>query len=525
VTRIRATALLLAALGGTVVARAEAQQVTTESGAVAGSTAGGVESFKGIPFAAPPVGELRWKAPQPAAHWEGVRQATEYGHDCMQKPFPSDAAPLGTEPAEDCLVLNVWRPANRGSGRLPVMVWIYGGGFVNGGASPAVYDGSRFAEQGLVFVSFNYRLGRFGFFAHPALTAESPDGPLGNYGYMDQIAALQWVKRNIAAFGGDPANVTIFGESAGGGSVLTLLTTPVLPKGAFQRAIVESGGGRSLLMGPRRLHEDQPDNPSAETIGVNFARSVGVEGTGPEALAALRALPAEKVLQGLNMASMMQQGPPTYGGPMLDGKIVVESPEAALRAGRWQKVPVMIGANSLDIGFGFARSKDELFTGFGADSAAARGAYDQRGDADLRALMQAVAADRMMVEPARFVAGVVAQQGIPSYEYRFSYVPESLRSELPGAPHASEIPFVFNTVDAKYGSALTAADAATAKAANAYWANFAKKGDPNGAGLPVWPAYSPTRDVVMDFSPTGPVAVQDPWKARLDLTARAASGQ
>src|SRR6185437_15341164 len=183
------------------------QVVATESGKVQGDAAGDVLSFKGIPFAAPPVGDLRWRPPHPASHWDGIRQATAYGHDCMQKPFPGDAAPLTTEPSEDCLVLNVWRPAAAGAAKLPVMVWIYGGGFVNGGSSPAVYDGSQFARQGLVFVSFNYRLGRFGFFAHPALTRESSDGLLGNYGYMDQIAALRWVQKNIQAFGGDPKNV------------------------------------------------------------------------------------------------------------------------------------------------------------------------------------------------------------------------------------------------------------------------------------------------------------------------------
>ena len=173
-------------------------------------------SFKGIPFAAPPVGDLRWKPPQPVTPWTGVRPATAYGSDCMQLPFPGDAAPLGTPPAEDCLVVNVWRPADA-STKLPVMVWIYGGGFVNGGSSPAVYDGSQFAKRGVVLVSFNYRVGRFGFFAHPALTKESPNGPLGNYAFLDQIAALKWVQKNIAAFGGDAGNVTIFGESAGGG--------------------------------------------------------------------------------------------------------------------------------------------------------------------------------------------------------------------------------------------------------------------------------------------------------------------
>src|SRR6187200_667294 len=170
--------------------------VRVESGELQWVVDDGVASFKGIPFAAPPVGDLRWRPPQPAAKWTGIRKADAYGHDCMQLPFPSDAAPLGTPPAEDCLVLNVWRPASATAGKLPVMVWIYGGGFVNGGSSPAVYDGSAFAKHGIVFVSFNYRLGRFGFFAHPALTAEGKGGPLGNYGFMDAIAAMKWVKNN-----------------------------------------------------------------------------------------------------------------------------------------------------------------------------------------------------------------------------------------------------------------------------------------------------------------------------------------
>ena len=186
-----------------------ADQVKVEGGTIKGAVADGVLSFKGIPFAAPPQGDLRWRPPQPVVAWTGVRPATAYGHDCMQKPFGGDAAPLGTEPAEDCLVVNVWRPAEKGAAKLPVMVWIYGGGFVNGGSSPAVYDGSQFAKHGIVFVSFNYRLGRFGFFAHPALSAGGPGGPLGNYGFMDTIAAMKWVKNNAAAFGGDPANVTV----------------------------------------------------------------------------------------------------------------------------------------------------------------------------------------------------------------------------------------------------------------------------------------------------------------------------
>jgi para-nitrobenzyl esterase len=501
------------------------QQVEVETGIVQGSVDDGVESFKGIPFAAAPVGPLRWRPPQPVAAWDGVRPATEYGHDCMQEPFPSDAAPLGTEPAEDCLVLNVWRPTERGDEALPVLVWIYGGGFVNGGSSPDVYSGAEFARRGLVFVSFNYRLGRFGFFAHPALTAESPAGPHSNYGYMDQIAALEWVRRNIEAFGGDPAAITVFGESAGGGSVLTLLTSPAVDAGLIQRAIVQSGGGRDLLLGMRHLSEDVQGRVSAEQVGLQFAESVGIEGVGPESLEALRALPAERVLQGLNMATMMQQGPETYqGGPILDGRIVVGTPGEALRSGEWARVPVMIGANDADIGFAFARSSDQLFATFGDHAEAARAAYDPDGDAGLPGLIQAVGADRMMIEPARFVARTVADQGIPSYLYRFAYVAESMRSDWAGAPHATEIPFVFNTAAAKYGADLTAADSAAAAAANAYWANFAKTGDPNGGGLPRWEPYDEAADALMLFTPEGPGFVADPWKARLDVVERAAGG-
>jgi para-nitrobenzyl esterase len=231
--------------------------VTVETGALKGSIEDGVASWKGIPFAAPPVGALRWRAPQPAAAWQGERDATAYGHDCMQVPFPSDAAPLGTPPAEDCLYANVWRPAKAG-GKLPVMVWIYGGGFVNGGASPPTYSGAELAKKGVLFFSFNYRVGRFGTFAHPALTRAHEDGgKLGNYGTMDQIAALEWVKRNIARFGGDPANITLLGESAGGMSVNMLLTSP-LAQGLFQRAVVMSGGnGKNLTLHPAERGEDR----------------------------------------------------------------------------------------------------------------------------------------------------------------------------------------------------------------------------------------------------------------------------
>ncbi len=253
----------------------------------------------------------------------------------MQLPFPSDAAPLGTPPAEDCLYLNVWAPEKPAAPKLPVMVWIHGGGFVNGGSSPAVYDGSQFARRGIVFVSFNYRLGRFGFFAHPALSKETPDGPLGNYGYLDQIAALQWVQRNIAAFGGDAKNVTLFGESAGGGSVNTLMISP-LAKGLFHKAICESGGGRAN--GPCHGRAERSGGRPAEAAGVALAKLVGVAGDDAAALAALRQLPAADLVRGLNLMSMGQQRD-SYSGPMLDGKIVPEPVETRFAPGARRAFP------------------------------------------------------------------------------------------------------------------------------------------------------------------------------------------
>ncbi len=496
--------------------------VSVQGGKVTGAVADGVLSFKGIPFAAPPVGPNRWRPPQPVKAWSGVRQATSYGPDCMQVPFPSDAAPLGTKPSEDCLYLNVWRPAETSRTPLPVMVWIYGGGFVNGGASPAVYDGSQFAKQGVILVSFNYRVGRFGFFAFPALTKEAKANkePLGNYTYMDEIAALKWVQDNIKAFGGDPDNVTVFGESAGGASVLALLASPAA-RGLFAKAICEFGGGRGNLLGGRPLSTPGPNGqPSAEQVGVKLAESLGIDGTGPAALEHLRAVSAEKITNGLNMATMGQAGGTYVGGPILDGEIVTATIEQALKAGSAAKVPVMIGANSADIGFGFAKTMDEALAPFGDHAAEARKAYDPDNTGDVRAVASKIAMDKTMIEPARFVARMVELRGRPAYVYRFSYVAKSMRGDWKtGAPHASEIPYVFDTVKAKYGDKLAPEDEAIAQAANTYWANFAKTGNPNGKDLPTWPEMAPNGDSIIDFNADGPKGEIDPWARRLDLTA------
>ncbi|UAJ09100.1 carboxylesterase/lipase family protein [Glacieibacterium megasporae] len=438
---------------------------TTNSGDVRGAVADGVASWKGIPFAAPPIGALRWRAPQSVKAWRGVHDATAYAHDCMQLPFPSDAAPLGTRPAEDCLYANVWRPA-AATGKLPVMVWIYGGGFVNGGASPPTYSGANIARQGVLFMSFNYRVGRFGTFALPQLTKADPDhGRLANYGTMDQIAALEWVRRNIAAFGGDPANVTIVGESAGGMSIHALMTSP-LAIGLFQKAVVMSGGnGRS---------DPAKTLGSAEQIGIDFAKSQNIDPTAGNALDALRALTAEQVTDGLSMMQLFrpQPGPPTFSGPVIDGTVITDN-GAAYAAGRFAKIPMVIGATSADMG----------------------------------------GKDGFMIAGARDAAAILADQGVPVWEYRFSYVAESVGQ--PGAQHATDIPFFFDTTAIKYGDKTTPKDVAMGRTISSYLVNFAKTGNPNGAGLLKWPRYARASNDLMDFTADGTAkAERDPWSTQ-----------
>lgn len=508
------TAMALACCATSAAAQ-QAPVASVSGGKVRGAVEEGVTAFKGIPFAAPPVGPLRWRAPQPVLPWAGVRDATVFGHDCMQLPFPSDAAPLGTAPSEDCLTVNVWAPAGAAGKKLPVLFWIYGGGFVNGGASPAVYDGSALARAGVVVVSFNYRVGRFGFFAHPALAAAG-EGPVGNWGLMDQQAALRWTRDNIAAFGGDPGRVTIMGESAGGMSVLNLLGSPAA-RGLFRGAIIMSGGGRTAGQ-QRDMTRDLPGLPSAETIGLNFAKSVGVEGKDAAALDALRALPAERIVSGLNLASLFAppSGPPTWSGPYADGLTLTGSVEAMFDRGEQAPVPVMVGATSADIGFVPAKTKEQIFESFGANAAKAKAIYDPAGDAAFFDVMLKVGGDRFMIEPARYVAHRVAAAGQPAYHYRFSYVAETAREGAKGAAHASEIPYFFGTVATKYGSATAPADRAMAATIAGFVVNFVKTGNPNGSGSTDWPRFRPGE--VMDFAAdararSGP----DPWTGRLDL--------
>ncbi|MGI4732959.1 MAG: carboxylesterase/lipase family protein [Janthinobacterium lividum] len=466
----RVAAIILAAGSWAApTAAAPRTDVVVDAGVARGTDDGQVLSWKGIAFAAPPIGPLRWRAPQPVATWTGVKDASAYGHDCMQVPFPSDAAPLGTPPAEDCLYLNVWRPAAPAR-KLPVIVWIYGGGFVNGGASPPTYSGANVATQGVVFVSFNYRVGRFGTFAHPQLTRENADqGLLGNYGYLDQIAALRWVRRNIAAFGGDPANVTIMGESAGGMSVHTLVTSP-MARGLFSKAVVMSGVGGSA-MGDDTL-------ATAEKVGVAFAQTRGIQAGDPQALVKLRALSAQDVTSGLNMTALFEgKGPRTFVSPFVDGTIAVDGGRA-YSSGAFARVPMVIGATSGDMG-------------------------GRTG---------------MMVAGARTIAGTIADKGVPVYEYRFSYVADSARDPRnTAAGHASDIPFFLHTEAIKYGDKTSPRDMAVGRTISAYVVDFAKSGDPNGPGLPKWPRYSRAGDQIMDFAETGQaIARKDPWGADID---------
>jgi para-nitrobenzyl esterase len=518
-------------VGAAALSQSSPPIVKIESGQLQGVVADGVVSFKGIPFAAPPVGELRWRPPQPAAKWTGVRHASEFGADCMQGRFgpPSAAtagAPAPPAPSEDCLYLNVWRPADQAARNLPVMVWIYGGGFTGGSSALPNTSGVGFAKQGVVLVAMNYRVGRFGFFAFPALSTEHPEETKGNYAYMDQIAALQWVKCNIAAFGGNPNNVTIFGFSAGGVSVHSMLASPMATR-LFQKAIAESGGSRDSVLTARPMRADgtDPNYPvSAETIGITFAKSMGIEGTDQAGLARLRALSAEQVLRGA--PAQPGENVPSYETtPILDGKVITETAETAYKARHQPPVPLLLGSNSADTAGNRvrARTKDELFARYGQWSAEAKAAYDPDGTTDLATLVSRANDDFGQAEPARFAADAFAANGSPVYLYRFSYVQSAMREQLrTGAPHGGEIAYVFGTLSAGRGGAPTPEDLAVSRMAQSYWTNFAKTGDPNETGLPTWPRHVAGKDQIFDFRPDGSAgAGPDPRKARLDVTRKA----
>jgi para-nitrobenzyl esterase len=457
------------------------EPVRTDSGLVSGAQGvdPAVRVFKGIPFAAPPVGDLRWREPRPVAKWDGVRKAEAFGDNCMQRRADGGAFPpyagerAAPRMSEDCLYLNVYTAATSSSGRQPVMVWIHGGAWTSGAG--AIYDGEALAKKGIVYVSVNYRLGIFGFFAHPELTSQSPHHSSGNYALLDQIAALQWVQRNIAAFGGDPARVTIFGESAGSWSVNNLVGSP-LAKGLFNRAIGESGARFSITT---TLAE-------AEQEGVKFTAS-----SGASSLADLRARPAEA----LNDA---RDGAGGARVSLVDGWVLPATMWDLFNTGRQNDVPTLIGSNS-DEGSIFTPAsvtasafRQQTERRYGADAAAILASYPYASDEEARLAQAHSMRDQTFGWEMRTWARLQTRTGKSKvYLYYFSHVPPMSNASWLGAQHGAEIPYALNWPNSPFSRQVTWADAdrKLADTVSSYWVDFATSGDPNGKALPPWPAF------------------------------------
>lgn len=472
-------------------------------GPIRGVDEGAVLSFKNIPYAAAPVGDLRWRAPRPAPQWSEVRDAGTYGDDCIQSRPTWDDTQTRLPVSEDCLSLNVWTPRTNVNGPAPVIVWIHGGGFVMGSGSQPIFDGARLAARGAVVVTFNYRLGRFGFFAHPALTAEAGDEPTGNYGLMDQVAALKWVQANIATLGGDPTRVTIMGQSAGGGSVLQLMNIPQA-QGLFQRAIIQSGGGRDQWPALR----EAGDKRSGESVGIAFAAAQNLRNA---TVADLRAVPADKIKGRLDLLTPEKD---TYTGPIIDGRFVTTQVMEAFQRGAQSNVPMIIGATDLELG-----TIPSMFRGMLADRTLEDLGIPRAplmtiyGDRDT--LNAAMPSELTFIEPARRLAALDAERGRPVWLYSFGYVQEGKRRDTVGAAHATDVAYGFDTLDRAKGP-FTEADQKIATAMADYWVAFARDGRPDAAGLPAWPRYDARTDQALLIGNAGITVGQTPQTARLN---------
>jgi len=500
--RIAMTAIAAAvAVTTTYVKAMVPEQVKIDSGTVAGAISGQptVRAFKGIPFAAPPVGENRWKAPQPVAKWDGVRKADAFGAPCAAgaptagrgggggrgaaAPGAAPQAPATPrEPAraEDCLYLNVWTSATSPNDKRPVMVWIYGGGFTGGSGGLAWYDGENLASKGPVIVTLNYRLGSLGFFAHPELAKESGHNASGNYGMMDAIAALQWVKKNISAFGGDPNNVTIAGESAGAIMVGALLGSPQA-KGLYHRAIAESGGWMGLTMGRMT---------SGQTAQANGAKTM--EALGVKTIAELRAKPMNE-LTGLSA-----------GGLIVDGYLIPEDVSLTFMNGKQHAVDVLTGSNKDEANFGVcqgvggrgggpALTADAFKTNaqrkFGEAADEYLKLYTVSSDAEAPSAAHMACADEINWNMRQW-AVAQAKAGKKAYTYFFTRIPTLNGAPSPqGATHTAEISYAWNNPKGQATQTWNDVDIKLADTMSSYWVNFITKGDPNGNGLPTWPEY------------------------------------
>jgi para-nitrobenzyl esterase len=486
--------------------------VKTDLGKVEGkiSADGQAHDFLGIPFSAPPVGPLRWKPPQPAAKWQGVRQATSFGSRCFQQSHFADMVFRDPGESEDCLTLNVWAPAAKPNRKLPVMVWIFGGGFVGGGTSEPRQDGEHLARKGVLVVSMNYRLGIFGFLAIPGLSAEDPHRSAGNYGLMDQLACLQWVRRNIARFGGDPGNVTIFGESAGSFAVSAQMASP-LARGLFAHAIGESGAA----FASKEL--DFPPLPEAEQRNQEFIRKAG----GDPDLAKLRAATSEEILK---VATYPGLGKPPFT-PDTDGYFLPQRVATIFAAGDQSQVPLLAGWNQ-DEHTTTVVEDPQLGTMDGLRATAVKEfgpraedflkVYHANNDAEALRVAEDFAGDHFLGYSTWAWLEAQAKGGGAAYRYLFAQPSpgDPFHPVSAGAFHSDEIEYVFGNLDSRKGATWRPEDYKLSELMQTFWTNFAKTGDPNGAGAPHWPVYHAADNwQVMRLSPD-PAAAPDQHRDR-----------